>query len=126
MPSWNNVEEIMEQESELDLEYVKRVLETVLLASPEPVGMSELRRIFDVQIAPDMLRKALEELRTDWDGRGVALVNVASGWRFCARPEYQKFVDRLNPQKPPRYSRAVMETLAVIAYRQPVTIQQKT
>ena len=111
----------MEQESELDLEYVKRVLETVLLASSEPVAMSELRRIFDVQIAPDMLRKALEELRTDWDGRGVALVNVASGWRFCARPEYQKFVDRLNPQKPPRYSRAVMETLAIIAYRQPVT-----
>jgi segregation and condensation protein B len=111
----------MEQESELDLEYVKKVLETVLLASPEPVAVSELRRIFDVQIAPDMLRKALEELRTDWDGRGVALVNVASGWRFCARPEYQKFVDRLNPQKPPRYSRAVMETLAIIAYRQPVT-----
>ena len=111
----------MEQQSELDLEYVKKVLETVLLASPEPVAMSELRRIFDVQIAPDMLRRALEELRTDWDGRGVALVNVASGWRFCARPEYQKFVDRLNPQKPPRYSRAVMETLAIIAYRQPVT-----
>jgi segregation and condensation protein B len=63
----------------------------------------------------------LEELRTDWQGRGVELVNVASGWRFCTRPEYQKFLDRLNPQKPPRYSRAVMETLAIIAYRQPVT-----
>jgi segregation and condensation protein B len=115
------VEKIMQQESEPDLEYVKKVLETVLLASPEPVAMSELRKIFEVQIASDTLRKALEELRADWDGRGVALVNVASGWRFCARPEYQKFVDRLNPQKPPRYSRAVMETLAIIAYRQPVT-----
>jgi segregation and condensation protein B len=114
------VEEIM-QESELDLEQVKKVLETVLLASSEPVAISELRNIFDVQIATDTLRKALEELQADWDGRGVALVNVASGWRFCARPEYQKFVDRLNPQKPPRYSRAVMESLAIIAYRQPVT-----
>ena len=111
----------MQQETGLDLEHVKKVLETVLLASPEPVAISELRKIFDVQIATDTLRKALEELRTDWDGRGVALVNVASGWRFCARPDYQKFVDRLNPQKPPRYSRAVMETLAIIAYRQPVT-----
>jgi segregation and condensation protein B len=116
------VEEIMQQQdAEPDLEYVKKVLETVLLASPEPVAMSELRKIFEVQLANDTLRKALEELREAWDGRGVALVNVASGWRFCARPEYQKFVDRLNPQKPPRYSRAVMETLAIIAYRQPVT-----
>ena len=63
----------------------------------------------------------LEELRKDWDGKGVELVNVASGWRFHARPEMQKFLDRLNPQKPPRYSRAVLETLAIIAYRQPVT-----
>ena len=109
------------QESELDLEHVKKVLETVLLVSAEPVALSELRKIFDVPIAADTVRKALEELQTDWDGRGVALVNVASGWRFCARSEYQKFVDRLNPQKPPRYSRAVMETLAIIAYRQPVT-----
>jgi segregation and condensation protein B len=114
------VEEIM-QDSELDLEQMKKVLEAVLLASSEPVAISELRKIFDVQVAADTLRKALEELQADWDGRGVALVNVASGWRFCARPEYQKFVDRLNPQKPPRYSRAVMETLAIIAYRQPVT-----
>jgi segregation and condensation protein B len=114
------VDEIM-QEPELDLEQMKKVLEAVLLASSEPVAISELRKIFDVQIATDTLRKVLEELQADWDGRGVALVNVASGWRFCARPEYQKFVDRLNPQKPPRYSRAVMETLAIIAYRQPVT-----
>ena len=108
-------------EPELDLEHLKRALETVLLASPEPVAISELRKVFDVQVTTDTLRKALEELRTDWDDRGVELVNVASGWRFRARPEYQKFVDRLNPQKPPRYSRAVMETLAIIAYRQPVT-----
>ena len=114
------MEEIM-PDSELDLEQVKKVLETVLLASPEPVAVSELRKIFDAQVGADTVRKALEELQSEWDGRGVALVHVASGWRFNARPEYQKFVDRLNPQKPPRYSRAVMETLAIIAYRQPVT-----
>jgi segregation and condensation protein B len=68
-----------------------------------------------------MLRKLLEELRQDWTGRGVELVSVASGWRFQARAEYQKHLDRLNPEKPPRYSRAVMETLAIIAYKQPVT-----
>jgi segregation and condensation protein B len=111
----------MQAETELDLAHVKTVLETVLLASPDPVPIAELRRIFEPQVAVETLRKVLEELRTDWQGRGVQLVNVASGWRFCARPEYQKFIDRLNPQKSPRYSRAVMETLAIIAYRQPVT-----
>jgi len=111
----------MQAESEPDLAHVKMVLETVLLASPDPVPIADLRRIFEPPIAAESLRKVLEELRADWQGRGVQLVNVASGWRFCVRPEYQKFLDRLNPQKPPRYSRAVMETLAIIAYRQPVT-----
>jgi segregation and condensation protein B len=111
----------MQEESGLDLAEMKAVLETVLLASPEPVATSDLRKVFDVPIAAETLRKLLEELRAEWQGRGVELVNVASGWRFRARPEYQKFLDRLNPQKPPRYSRAVLETLAIVAYRQPVT-----
>lgn len=119
--SSNNMEQNMQQESDPDLAQVKKALEAVLLASPEPVAVSELRKMFDTPIATETLHKVLEELRAEWQGRGVELINVASGWRFCTRPEYQKFLDRLNPQKPPRYSRAVMETLAIVAYRQPVT-----
>src|SRR5689334_5048753 len=104
-----------------DLKHVKTVLETVLLTSPEPLPPAELKKLFDEELSSDMLRRVLEELRRDWQGRGIELVHVASGWRFRARPEYQPFLDRLNPQKPPRYSRAVLETLAIIAYRQPVT-----
>jgi segregation and condensation protein B len=104
-----------------DLGSMKTVLETVLLASQEPLPVAELKRLFDEEPATDTLRRALDELRRDWQGRGVELVQVASGWRFRARPEYQRYLDRLNPQKPPRYSRAVLETLAIIAYRQPVT-----
>ena len=100
---------------------MKTVLETVLLASQEPLPVAELKRLFDEEPATDTLRRMLDELRRDWQGRGVELVQVASGWRFRARPEYQRYLDRLNPQKPPRYSRAVLETLAIIAYRQPVT-----
>jgi len=104
-----------------DFKHVKTVLETVLLTSPEPLPPTELKKLFDEELSSDMLRRVLEELRRDWQGRGIELVHVASGWRFRARPEYQPFLDRLNPQKPPRYSRAVLETLAIIAYRQPVT-----
>ncbi|OGA20715.1 MAG: SMC-Scp complex subunit ScpB [Betaproteobacteria bacterium RIFCSPLOWO2_02_FULL_67_26] len=104
-----------------DLGPMKTVLETVLLASQEPLPVAELKGLFDEEPSTDTLRRALEELRRDWQGRGVELVQVASGWRFRARPEYQRYLDRLNPQKPPRYSRAVLETLAIIAYRQPVT-----
>lgn len=100
---------------------VKRVLETVLLAQQQPMSLTELRKVFDTDMPPDFLRKALDELRQDWEGRGVELVLVAEGWRFQTRPEYQVYLDRLNPEKPPRYSRATLETLAVIAYRQPVT-----
>jgi segregation and condensation protein B len=105
----------------LDAGYVKTVLETALLTSQEPLPYSELKKLFDEELSTDSLRRVLEELRRDWQGRGVELVHVASGWRFRARPEFQKFIDRLNPQKPPRYSRAVLETLAIIAYRQPCT-----
>jgi segregation and condensation protein B len=107
--------------SSLDLGRVKMVLEAALLTSQEPVALADLKRLFDEELSNDTLRRVLEELRADWSGRGVELVHVASGWRFRARPEYQKFLERLNPQKPPRYSRAVLETLAIIAYRQPVT-----
>ncbi len=107
--------------SSLDIGQVKRVLEAALLTSQEPLPVPELRKLFDEQLSSDTLRRVLEELRGEWQGRGVELVHVASGWRFRARPEYQQFIERLNPQKPPRYSRAVMETLTIIAYRQPVT-----
>lgn len=100
---------------------IKRVLETVLLASSTSLTLAELKKVFDAELSNDFLRRALEELRADWQGRGVELAFVAEGWRFQTRPEYQHYLDRLNPEKPPRYSRATMETLAVIAYRQPVT-----
>jgi len=109
------------QESGLDLEHVKRVLEAALLVSQEPMTLVELKKLFDQELNNETLRKVLEDLRADWEGKGIELTNVASGWRFRARPEYQRFLDRLNPQKPPKYSRAVLETLAIIAYRQPVT-----
>lgn len=100
---------------------VKRVLETVLLAHSRPLTTAELRKVFQDELHPDFLRKALDELKQDWEGRGVELTLVADGWRFQTRPEYQIYLDRLNPEKPPRYSRATLETLAIIAYRQPVT-----
>ena len=104
-----------------DLEHAKSVLEAALLSSQEPLPLSELKKLFDEEFSNEALKLLLENLRTDWQGRGIELAQVASGWRFRTRPEYQKLIDRLNPQKPPRYSRAVLETLAIIAYRQPVT-----
>jgi segregation and condensation protein B len=104
-----------------DVSQVKVVLETALLTSSEPLPVSDLCRLFDPQVSADVVHGVLDDLQTDWQGRGVELVKVASGWRFQSRAEYQEFLDRLNPQKPPRYSRAVLETLAIIAYRQPVT-----
>jgi segregation and condensation protein B len=100
---------------------IKRIMEAALLTAQEPLALSDLKKLFDEELGAEVLRRLLEELRLDWDGKGIELVNVASGWRFQAKPEMQKFLDRINPQKPPRYSRAVLETLAIIAYRQPVT-----
>jgi segregation and condensation protein B len=100
---------------------IKRIMEAALLTAQEPLALSDLGKLFDGELGAEVLRRLLEELRLDWDGKGIELVNVASGWRFQAKPEMQKFLDRINPQKPPRYSRAVLETLAIIAYRQPVT-----
>lgn len=99
----------------------KRVLEAALLAAQEPLSLAELKRIFDQEFDDETWQTLLEDLRRDWAGRGVELVRLASGWRFQTRAEYQTYIDRLKNDKPPRYSRAVMETLAIIAYRQPVT-----
>jgi segregation and condensation protein B len=99
----------------------KRVLETALICAQAPLSLREMRVLFDDQVGPDTLRSLLDELTRDWEGRGVELVALATGWRFQSRPEMRDYLDRLNPEKPPRYSRAVMETLAIVAYRQPVT-----
>ena len=97
------------------------IIEAALLAAQEPLSLGDLRRLFDEEIGADTLRRLLGELRDAWRGKAVELVNSASGWRFQTRPQFQRYIDRLNPEKPPRYSRAVLETLAIIAYRQPVT-----
>jgi len=99
----------------------KRIIEAALLSSQEPLSLADLKRLFEDEIGADTLRRLLDELREDWSGRAVELANTASGWRFRTRPEFQTYAERINPDKRPRYSRAVMETLAIIAYRQPVT-----
>ena len=99
----------------------KRVLEAALICAHQPMPLRDMRTLFADEVGPDSLRAMLDELARDWKGRGVELVALASGWRFQSRPELREYLDRLNPEKPPRYSRAAMETLAIIAYRQPVT-----
>ena len=99
----------------------KRVLETALICAQQPLPVREMGVLFNGEVAADTLKLLLEELQNDWTGRGVALVHVASGWRFQSRPQMREFLDRLHPEKPPRYTRATLETLAIIAYRQPVT-----
>ncbi|WP_338500070.1 SMC-Scp complex subunit ScpB [Delftia tsuruhatensis] len=99
----------------------KRVLETALICAPQPVTLRELRSLFDDVLGSDTLKDLLLDLQKDWAQKGVELVQVASGWRFQSRPEMRVYLDRLHPEKPPRYTRATLETLAIIAYRQPVT-----
>jgi segregation and condensation protein B len=99
----------------------KRVLETALICAQQPLPLAALRALFADQVGSDTIKQLLDELVRDWEGRGVELVALASGWRFQSRPELREYLDRLNPEKPPRYSRAVLETLAIVAYRQPVT-----
>jgi segregation and condensation protein B len=99
----------------------RRVLETALICAPQPLTVRELGVLFDGEIAPDTLKTLLMDLQLEWTGQGVELVQVASGWRFQSRPDMRPYLDRLNPEKPPKYTRAAMETLAIIAYRQPVT-----
>ncbi|MDH4234148.1 MAG: SMC-Scp complex subunit ScpB, partial [Gallionella sp.] len=105
----------------IDTNQFKRVLEAALLTSAEPLSLAELKKLSDAPLDNLQLETLLGELAQDWHGRGVELTQVASGWRFRAKPEMQPYLDRLNPQKLPRYSRAVLETLAIIAYQQPVT-----
>ena len=99
----------------------KRVLETALICSQQPLPAAEMVVLFNDSLTLDTLKELLLELQHDWAGRGVELVELASGWRFQSRPEMREYLDRLHPEKPPRYSRATLETLAIIAYRQPVT-----
>jgi segregation and condensation protein B len=99
----------------------KRVLETALICSPQPLQVRELRVLFNDELGADTVKSLLEDLQADWAQRGVELVCVASGWRFQSRPAMREYLDRLHPEKPPKYTRAALETLAIIAYRQPVT-----
>jgi segregation and condensation protein B len=105
----------------LSLAEAKTVLETALLSSQEPLAITELRKLFEQELGADTIRRLLEELREDWSEKGVELVNLASGWRFQTRPAFQPYLERISADKAPRYSRAVLETLAIVAYRQPVT-----
>lgn len=105
----------------------KRVLETALLCAHEPLTIHSLKKLFQdeggqgVAVGADTIKAMLEDLRGDWSERGIELVGLSTGWRFQSRPEMRAFIDRLNPEKPPKYSRATLETLAIITYRQPVT-----
>ncbi len=99
----------------------KRILETALICAQQPLPVRDLRVLFNDSLGVDTLKTLLDELQQEWTGRGVELVCVATGWRFQSRPEMREYLDRLHPEKPPRYSRATLETLAIIAYRQPVT-----
>jgi segregation and condensation protein B len=99
----------------------KRVLETALICSQQPLTVNELRVLFNDELGLDTLKSLLAQLQQEWSPRGVELVSVATGWRFQSRPEMREYLDRLHPEKPPKYTRATLETLAIIAYRQPVT-----
>ena len=114
-------EPVASPDAQPDIEQLKRVLETALLTATEPLSAAELKKLSDAPIDSRQIEALLEELAQSWQGHGVELGRVASGWRFRAKPEMQPYLDRLNPQKTPRYSRAVLETLAIIAYHQPVT-----
>jgi segregation and condensation protein B len=99
----------------------RRILETALICSPQPLSVRDMRVLFDDALSADTIKSLLLELQALWSQRGVELVAVSSGWRFQSRPQMRPYLDRLHPEKPPRYTRAVLETLAIIAYRQPVT-----
>lgn len=105
----------------------KKVLETALLCAHEPLSINELKKLYSDsgdgadEVGADTIRHMLEELRGDWSDKGIEIVSLSTGWRFQSRPEMKRYLERLNPEKPPKYSRATLETLAIIAYRQPVT-----
>lgn len=99
----------------------KRILETALICAQQPLLVRDMRVLFEEEIGADTLKTLLLDLQQDWAVKGVELVSVATGWRFQSRPEMREYLDRLTPEKPPKYTRAVLETLAIIAYRQPAT-----
>lgn len=105
----------------------KKVLETALLCAHEPLSINDMKKLYmeggdgDAEVGADTIKAMLEELRDDWSDKGVEIVSLSTGWRFQSRPEMKKYLERLNPEKPPKYTRATLETLAIIAYRQPVT-----
>lgn len=105
----------------------KKVLETALLCAHEPLSINDMKKLYmengegDEQVGADTIRAMLEELRSEWADKGIEIVSLSTGWRFQSRPEMKKYLERLNPEKPPKYTRATLETLAIIAYRQPVT-----
>ncbi len=105
----------------MDIDQAKRVVEAALLTAEQPLAVQDLRRLFDDELNADTIRLLLDQLQSDWSGRGLELMAIASGWRFQSAPAMQPYLQRLNPERPPKYSRAVLETLAIIAYRQPVT-----
>lgn len=105
----------------MNLADAKRVLETALICTQQPMPVRDMRALFADELGADTLKTLLDALRDDWSDKGVELVQVATGWRFQSRPEMREYLDRLHPEKPPRYTRATLETLAIIAYRQPVT-----
>lgn len=115
----------------MDTVEAKKVLETALLCAREPLSIHSLKKLYvetddlgnplGVGVGADTIKELLEELRQEWQGRGIEVVSLSSGWRFQSRPEMKLYLDRLNPEKPQKYSRATLETLAIIAYRQPVT-----
>lgn len=103
------------------LNEIKRILEAALLTAAQPLSLDDLQKLFSTRMERATLRMVLDELKTDWAERTLSLVQVASGYRFQAKPEFTEYLARLTPERQPKYSRAVMETLAIIAYRQPVT-----
>jgi segregation and condensation protein B len=114
-------EVIAETVPDVDMSQLKKIYEAALLTSAEPLSISELKKLSDAPLDTRFIENMLQQLVEKYADSGIELNRVASGWRFRARPEMQEFIGRLDPQKPARYSRAVMETLAIIAYRQPVT-----
>lgn len=109
------------ESTRMNTDEAKAVIEAALLSSPQPLGLNDLRRLFDDSIPPESIRSLIDDIGHEWERRSLRLVELSSGWRFQTAPEFARFLDRLTGEKPPRYSRAVMETLAIIAYRQPVT-----
>jgi segregation and condensation protein B len=121
LPSSEATTALVEAEQAVDVVLLKRVFEAALMSSQEPLNMTELKRLSDIPLEAAFIEEVLRQLAEKYADSGIELNRVATGWRFRSRPELQEYLDKLNPQKPPRYSRAVMETLAIIAYRQPVT-----